>query len=176
MKKIKAILIVFALFIVTVAACTTSVNKNEVVDTNSSSQATNASIVLPAFSVQDASGNKINLQLLKGKKVFVNLWASWCPPCKAEMPSIAALYNKLDKNKIVFVLLSVDEKFQSSLDFMNKNNLNLPVYFPTQPLPDLFNTGGIPVTFIFNEKGELIKQNNGVEDYDTIEYLKLLQS
>ena len=113
---------------------------------------------------------------LKGKKVFVNLWASWCPPCKAEMPSIAALYNKLDKNKIVFVLLSVDEKFQSPLDFMNKNNLNLPVYFPTQPLPDLFNTGGIPVTFIFNEKGELIKQNNGVEDYDTIEYLKLLQS
>ena len=55
-------------------------------------------------------GKNVNLSELKGKVVFVNLWASWCPPCVAEMPGIHALYQKVDKSKVAFVMISLDEK------------------------------------------------------------------
>lgn len=124
----------------------------------------------------DVNGNTTDLQSLKGKKVFVNLWAPWCPPCRAEIPSIEALYSKTDKEKVVFLMLSLDENFDLAKQFAKAKNLQSPVYYPAEKLPAMFNTDGIPATFIFNEKGELIKQNNGADDYDTEEYEKLLKS
>ena len=158
-------------------ACSSSaLEKEQVADKSASKAQVNTIAKIPAFTIQDAAGKAIDLQSLKSKKVFVNLWASWCPPCRTEMPSIAALYAKADKESTAFILLSLDENFQSSLNFMKENKLDLPVYFPSQDLPVLFNTGGIPATFIFNETGELIKQHNGADDYDTDEYLQLLNS
>lgn len=174
MKTIKSFIALGAIAIIALAACSSPQNKKN--GDGSAAPPASSAVKLPAFTIQDASGKTIDLQSLKGKKVFVNLWAAWCPPCKAEMPSIAALYNKTDKEKTVFVLLSLDENFQSSIDFMKKNNFDLPLYFPAQQLPALFNTDGIPATFIFNEAGELIKQNNGADDYDTDEYVELLKS
>ncbi len=176
MKSIKSIIALSVIAIIALAACSSPENKKNGVETRSTATPSNSAIKLPAFSIQDVAGKAIDLQSFKGKKVLINLWAAWCPPCKAEMPSIAALYDKMDKEKTVFVLLSLDEDFQSSVDFMKKNNFDLPVYFPAQQLPALFNTGGIPATFIFNEAGELIKQNSGADDYDTDEYLRLLKS
>lgn len=131
--------------------------------------------VLPAFKLRAASGSIINLENLKGKKVFINLWATWCPPCKAEIPSIEKLYRKVDKTKVVFILLSLDDNFETAKTFAKANKMNLPVYYAAENLPAMFNTQGIPVTFIFNEKGELIKMNNGMDNYDTDEYVKLLK-
>ena len=176
MKSMKKILGLSVIAIIALAACSSPDNKKNGDKTRSAATPSNSAVKLPAFSIQDATGKKIDLQSLKGKKVLVNLWAAWCPPCKAEMPSIAALYDKMDKEKTVFVLLSLDENFQSSVDFMKKNKFDLPVYFPAQQLPALFNTGGIPATFIFNEAGELIKQHSGADNYDTNEYLQLLKS
>ena len=129
----------------------------------------------PSFVMQNSNGDTVNLQSLKGKKVFVNLWASWCPPCRAEMPSIEKLYASINKNKVAFVMLSYDKNPNAALKFMRSNKLSLPIFFPTEQPPAIFNTDGIPATFIFNEKGELIKQNTGAEDYDTNAYRQLLQ-
>jgi thiol-disulfide isomerase/thioredoxin len=135
-----------------------------------------AAPVLPAFKVHGMDGSIINLADLKGKKVFVNLWATWCPPCKAEIPSIEKLYNKVDRKNTVFIMLSLDENFEMAKSFARANKLRLPVYYAAESLPAMFNTEGIPATFIFNEKGELIKMNNGLDDYDTEEYVQLLKS
>ena len=105
----------------------------------------------------------------------MNLWATWCPPCRAEIPSIEALYSKTDKEKVVFVMLSLDENFDLAKQFAKAKNLQSPVYYPAEKLPPMFNTDAIPATFIFNEKGELIKQNNGADDYNTEAYLQLLK-
>ncbi|HEY8661886.1 MAG TPA: TlpA disulfide reductase family protein [Hanamia sp.] len=129
---------------------------------------------LPSFKVMGMDGNSMNLADLKGKKVFVNLWATWCPPCKKEIPSIESLYSKVDKQKTVFVMLSLDDNFDVAKQYVTNNKIQVPVYYPTEKLPAIFNTDGIPVTFIFNEKGELIKVNNGMEDYDTKTYLRML--
>ena len=145
-------------------------------EANSSAAANAVTPTLPAFKVTAMDGSTVNLADLKGKKVFVNLWATWCPPCRAEIPSIEKLQTKVDKQKVAFVMLSLDESFDIPKRFAKTNHLQLPVYYPAEGLPSIFKTDGIPATFIFNEKGELIKANTGAEDYDTEDYVRLLKS
>jgi len=130
---------------------------------------------LPSFQLVAADGSHINLTDLKGKKIFLNLWATWCPPCRAEIPSIEKLNKKVDKEKVAFVMLSLDENFELAKQFIQINHMQLPVYYPAENLPAIFNTDGIPATFIFNEKGELIKVNKGMDNYDTKFYEQLLK-
>ncbi len=129
---------------------------------------------IPTFAVTDATGKKIDLSSFKGKKVFVNLWATWCPPCRREMPSIESLASKVDKEHVVFIMLSLDEDFEVAKKFAKSEDLKVPVYYPAEKLPPLFNTDAIPATFIFDENGVLVKQNKGSDDYDTSLYIDLL--
>jgi thiol-disulfide isomerase/thioredoxin len=176
--KIK--LIAFVLLTLTVfAACSNTSTETKQATVEQTAGADTKSVattpVLPAFKVMGMDGSIINLASLKGKKVFVNLWATWCPPCKAEIPSIEKLYSKVDKQKTAFVMLSLDDNFDLAKQFSKTNNMQLPVYYPAEKLPAMFNTDGIPATFIFNEKGELIKTNTGMEDYDTETYLQMFK-
>jgi thiol-disulfide isomerase/thioredoxin len=128
---------------------------------------------LPHFMVQDVSGNTVDLQQFKGKKVFVNLWATWCPPCRAEMPSIEKLYQAADKEKAQFVMLSLDNDFESARKYVQDKKLDLPIFYPASDLPPLFTVNGIPTTFIFNEDGKLIDKREGSDNYDTPSYRNL---
>jgi thiol-disulfide isomerase/thioredoxin len=130
---------------------------------------------LPAFKMLDAQGNVVDLTSFNGKKIFVNLWASWCPPCRREMPSIQKLYNSVDPSKVAFIMLALDDSFDKSKDYVNSKKLNMPLYYPAEALPALFNVPGIPVTFIFNEQGQIIHKTEGSDDYDKAAYRKLLQ-
>ncbi|MGZ5253353.1 MAG: TlpA family protein disulfide reductase [Flavitalea sp.] len=131
---------------------------------------------LPSFKMTDTKGNILNLADLKGKKVFVNLWASWCGPCRSEMPSIQELYEKTKNENVTFVMLALDNDFQESIGFLKEQGLVLPAYYPGETLPEIFNVPGIPTTFIFDEKGELIKKIEGSDKYNTNEYIKLLSN
>jgi len=132
-------------------------------------------LTLPAFAMQDIDGKTVNLQSLKGKKVFVNLWASWCPPCRREMPSIEKLAKAADKDKVAFVLISLDDDFDKAKAFAKRQRLSLPIYYPAESLPSLFNVQAIPTTFIFDEEGNLFHRIDGGDDYDTESYRKLLR-
>ena len=130
---------------------------------------------LPAFTIQDINGRSVDLQRFKGKKIFLNLWASWCPPCRAEMPSIEKLFRAADTGKVAFIMLSLDDHFDKAKKFIRKQGFRLPVYYPAENLPALFNVQGIPSTFIFDEHGRLIQRIDGAENYDSDQYRKLLQ-
>ena len=127
-----------------------------------------------ALPMIDANKAPVDLAAFKGKKVFLNLWATWCPPCRAEMPSIRELSNAVDSSKVAFVMLSLDENFDLALQYAQKQKLGLPVYYPAASLPPAFQTGSIPATFIFDEEGKLLRKNIGAEDYNTDEYIGLL--
>jgi thiol-disulfide isomerase/thioredoxin len=131
--------------------------------------------MMPAFQVQDVKGNVTPLEQYKGKKVFVNFWASWCPPCKREMPSIEKLYADVDTSKVTFLLVSLDDEFGKAKKYVSSQNLKLPIYYPASNLPPLFNVEAIPATFIFNENGELLNQVNGSDNYEQEEYRQLLK-
>src|SRR5919112_4123771 len=113
LKPFLAVLLLLAL-----QACTGRIRENkkqeETTATTAAVQPQPAAGILPSFAVLDASGNKLDIQTFKGKKVFVNLWATWCPPCRAEMPSIEKLYQASDKEKAQFVMLSLDNDFESA--------------------------------------------------------------
>jgi thiol-disulfide isomerase/thioredoxin len=130
---------------------------------------------LPSFNMKNSMNQLVDLAGFKGKKVFVNLWATWCPPCRAEIPSIEKLAAKTDKNKTAFVMLSLDDNFEKAKTYATNNNMKLPVYYPAANLPQLFVTDGIPMTVIFNEKGEIVFNQVGSADYDTKVFLDMLK-
>jgi thiol-disulfide isomerase/thioredoxin len=180
MQYIKILSLSTLLLSAVITSCTSADSKveNEISDSFASvtTNTISGTPQMPAFALMDTSGKTLDLKSFAGKKVFVNLWASWCPPCRAEMPSIEKLHASVDKEKTVFILVSLDNDFETAKKYMQSKGLNLPIYYPNDNLPDLFNVRGIPATFIFNEKGELIKQHEGADDYNTDAYRQLLQS
>ena len=179
----KKIFLISATLLCVMVACnnnrekaTVSTTEVQQVNTdNNTAKAAAPAAGLPSFAVQDASGNLVNLQSFKGKKVFVNLWATWCPPCRREMPSIEKLSLATDTGKVAFVMLSLDDHFDKAKKFLQTQKLDLPIYYPAEDLPELFNVQGIPTTFIFNEAGVLIRRVDGGDDYNVKAYKTLLK-
>ncbi len=130
---------------------------------------------LPSFRMRNGRGEIVDLAQFRGKKVFVNLWATWCPPCRAEIPSIESLGTKTDPGKVEFVMLSLDDNFDKAKTYAANNNMKLPVYYPASDLPQLFVTDGIPMTVIFNEKGEILFNEVGSANYDTKRFQDMLK-
>lgn len=153
---------------------TTEVHQQTTTDSHAAAADPSAP-ALPQFTLQNVAGEAVNLQSFKGKKVFVNLWATWCPPCRREMPSIQRLSQQVDPAKVAFVMLSLDDDFNKAKSFVQSKKLDLPIYYPGENLPELFNVPGIPVTFIFDERGQLIRRIDGGEEYDTDKYRRLLK-
>lgn len=129
---------------------------------------------IPAAQLINTSGEVIDLSSFKGKKVFVNLWATWCPPCVAEMPSIQELYNQTRNSNTEFVMLSLDKNFDIAQQWARQKNYNLPLYFASGDLPDALQVAGIPTTFIFDEEGKMIFSHVGSEDYSKPKFVKML--
>jgi thiol-disulfide isomerase/thioredoxin len=173
------ILVAYTILFFAVASCTNQPKDDRTVadaqqHTDVDSNAAAAMTLLPSFSIQDVGGNIINLENFKGKKLFINLWASWCPPCKREMPSIEKLYRSLDTARVKFLLVSLDDQFELAKKYVSSQKLKLPIFYPAEKLPLLFQVQGIPATFIFDETGQLIKKVDGGENYDTKEYKTML--
>ena len=121
------------------------------------------------FKNQD--GRILNISDLKGKVVFVNFWATWCPPCVAEMPSIQQFYTQHKDNKnLVFLMVDADNNFPKSQKFMKKNNYDLPLYTPASDIPSSYLGESIPVTVVLNKKGEIVFRHEGGADYSNSDF------
>lgn len=129
------------------------------------------------FAVRDLEGKKLEMKDLKGKVIFLNLWATWCGPCRVEMPSIENLYNSVDKDKIVFVMLSLDQTGEEAkiAQFINSKAFTFPVYQPASPLPNILRVNTIPTTFIVSPDGKVKSKKVGMANYDTDEMREFLE-
>lgn len=123
----------------------------------------------------DAKGESVNFEDFKGKIVFVNSWATWCPPCVAEMPTIEQLKQEMPEDEVVFVMVSYDRNPQKSLSWMKKKEFDLPVYFPAQNFPSQFMTDAIPATFVLDRKGEILYTYLGMADYSKASFVDQMQ-
>jgi thiol-disulfide isomerase/thioredoxin len=127
---------------------------------------------LPLYTLD---GHSANLGQFRGKVVLVNMWASWCPPCLAEMPGIQSLYQKVDTTKVAFVLISLDENQNKARALLKRKHYTMPIFFPTGPLPVPFNSSSIPYTVIITPQGRVADSHSGMADYDTPEFKAALE-
>lgn len=128
------------------------------------------------FQMVDLQGNTVAFESLKGKVIFLNIWATWCPPCVAEMPNIQSLYEKVGSDKIAFVMLSVDQAGVDKVKkFIDRKGFTFPVYMPAGQLPQEFYSQAIPTTFIISPQGKIVARQEGMAEYDTKEVREFLQ-
>lgn len=128
------------------------------------------------FQMVDLEGNAVAFESLKGKVIFLNIWATWCPPCVAEMPNIQRLYEKVGSDKIAFVMLSVDQAGADKVKkFIKRKGFTFPVYMPAGQLPQEFYSQAIPTTFIISPEGKIVARQEGMAEYDTKEVREFLQ-
>ena len=133
-------------------------------------------VVGAGFKMISLDGKAVSFESLKGKVIFMNMWATWCPPCIAEMPNIQKLYEKVGSDKIAFVMLSLDEDGMDKVKkFIGKKGFTFPVYMPASPLPQEFYSNAIPTTFIISPQGKIVAKQEGLAEYDTKEVRKFLQ-
>ncbi len=118
------------------------------------------------FSLVDFDGNRVAFQTFQGKVVFINFWATWCPPCIAEMPDIHDLYEKVGGN-VEFVMISVDSDQAKAREFIQKKGFDFPVYFLAASMPETYETSTIPTTYILSPQGEIVLEESGLTKYDT---------
>jgi len=130
-----------------------------------------------AFRISDSNGQLLNFQDYKGKTVFINFWATWCPPCIAEMPDIAELYSDLKGNdEIVFIMISMDKKRETALKFVANEALDLPVYFLESRLPKAYDTHSIPTTYVLSPEGKIVSERHGMANYNSDKFKNFLTS
>ncbi|MDO1447480.1 TlpA disulfide reductase family protein [Rhodocytophaga aerolata] len=120
------------------------------------------------------NGEKVNMKDFAGKVVFINLWATWCPPCIAEMPSIHKLYEQIDTSHIQFVMLTLDEDLEKAKKFIDRKGYTFPVYATTQEMPSAFATSSIPTTFVLSPNGKIVLRKEGMAKYNTEEFKNFL--
>lgn len=125
--------------------------------------------------LSDSEGNELDMKTLKGKTIFINLWATWCAPCVAEMPSIQALYDKTQHlDDLVFLMISEDKDFEKATRWAGKKGFDFPIYQRLTNLPDVYETGVIPSTFVISPEGKVKVKKAGMANYDTGRFLKML--
>ncbi len=111
------------------------------------------------FTLKDLAGKSWHLKELKGQAVLVNFWATWCPPCRKEMPDLQALYQKLQKKGLVVLALS-DEDESKVRPFIEKEGYRFPVLLDAGgAAAKQFRVDGIPKNFLFDRAGRLVAQS-----------------
>lgn len=128
------------------------------------------------FTFQREKGQKIQLSELRGKVVFINLWATWCPPCRAELPSIAKLYHHFKDNPDVFFLLLNEDNTQvynsgKVQTFLKKNGYSLPVYRLMSKRPTFYK-GTLPTTVVLDKQGRIRFKKEGASNFSGDTFIK----
>lgn len=128
----------------------------------------------PSFTIKNGAGEDVSLSDYKGRKVIVNFWASWCPPCIEEMPEFQALHNELDPEETILLAVNLTDGQRETKrladEFLEENNLDLNVLYDTRGDAFYgFNITSIPQTFIIDEEGLVQYAIMGMTDKQTID-------
>jgi cytochrome c biogenesis protein CcmG/thiol:disulfide interchange protein DsbE len=166
----------FTILIIFSALSFSSEIKREDLFSKAGIQAIKSGKKAPNFRLEDLKGKKVELKHFKGKVVFLNFWATWCGPCKEEMPSMEFLYNQFKEKDFVFLAISADyEGVKPVKEFIEKQSFTFPVLIdPKYETLDLFEVKGIPTTFLIDKKGIMIGRAIGPKDWKRSEVISIL--
>ena len=125
---------------------------------------------LKGINVPDA-----NLSDFKGKAMFLNFWGTWCPPCRAEYPSIQKLY-EAKKDKMQFVLIAMQDQEEQVKKFLQENNYTTPVYLATSPISEKMLPSSFPTTYLLDKNGRILKKEESAKDWSSASVFQFIDS
>lgn len=135
---------------------------------------------LPAreFTLPAPGGAKVRLADFKGKVVFLNFWATWCPPCKEEMPAMERLYQKLKARGFVVLAVSIDAEGDSVVTpFLKEHHLTYPVALDQKmEVARLYAVRALPSTYLIDRKGKIVAMALGARQWDSPDAVALMES
>lgn len=127
----------------------------------------------PDFNLEDQDGNFVKMSDLKGKVVIVNFWATWCPPCRKEMPSMQRAWEILKNEDIMMLAINVGEDSDQIFAFTAEYPVEFPLIMDTDSsVVRQWKVRGLPTTFIVNPAGKIVYQAIGDRDWDSAEILQ----
>jgi peroxiredoxin len=130
----------------------------------------------PNFSLEDLNGQKVELKNFKGKVIFLNFWATWCGPCKEEMPSMESLWQWFKGKDFLLLSISVDyEGVKSIKEYVEKQRYTFRVLIDPQcQTIDLYEVKAIPTTLIIDKKGQIVAVATGPKNWGSPEAASLV--
>lgn len=122
----------------------------------------------PEFSLKDMNEKTVSLSSFKGNVVIVGFWATWCPPCRGEMPSLNKLYRELRNRGLVILAVSTDRSVPSVKDFLSKTPVDFPVLMDSDSkVSRQFKVFSLPTTFLLDKNGAIVQRYLGEEEWDS---------
>ncbi|ANH82697.1 hypothetical protein A8C56_18475 [Niabella ginsenosidivorans] len=126
------------------------------------------------FSTSD--GQHFTNESFRNKVVFINFWATWCPPCIAEMPAINDLYAKLKNNpNILFLLVNADKDPKKAAEFIKGKKFQMPVAVSQSTIPATWYKGTLPTTVVLDKNGNIVYRHEGTANYSSRQFREFLQ-
>jgi peroxiredoxin len=131
----------------------------------------------PDFAVPDLSGQAVRLSALRGQVVLLNLWTTWCPPCREEMPSMEKLYQRLKDRGFVLLAVSQDEAGKAAVEpFVRDLGLTFPVLVdPDHQVGDRYRVWGYPESFLIDREGRIVERIIGPRNWAAPEQVATLE-
>lgn len=134
----------------------------------------------PDLSIPNLEGEEVSLSSLEGKVVLLNFWATWCPPCRAEMPAMENVYRELkDEGFDILAVSTRDprETRQKVEAYIAENDYTFPVLFDESggAVPPFYRTGSIPTSYLIDKEGQVIARLIGAYEWDNEELVELLR-
>ena len=140
----------------------------------------------PDFTAVDLEGRTVSLSDLEGEVVFVNVWATWCPPCREEMPSMQRLYERLGPEGLRIVAVSIDSE-QGTTDaagnrggnvaaFVEEYRLTFDIWHdPAGEIQRIYQTTGVPESFVIDRRGLIVRKVIGATEWDDEAYVEMFR-
>ncbi len=125
--------------------------------------------------LETTTGERIVLSQIRNKVLFINFWATWCPPCIAEMPGINELYQQTATDDVVFLMIATDEDFSKAERFVERKGFDFPIYKLASGVPAVLQSRVLPTTYIVGKKGEIVVKHQGMADYNNEKVKGLLE-
>lgn len=126
------------------------------------------------WNLETTNAEFLAFEKLKGEVVIINFWATWCPPCIAEMPSFQKLYDDYG-DKVTFLFVALDEKEKVSNFILNKK-YTFPIFYERSTRPNLLESPSIPATYVIDTKGRIIVSKTGAANWNSDTFRAVLDT
>ncbi|HLC40786.1 MAG TPA: TlpA disulfide reductase family protein [Methylomirabilota bacterium] len=130
---------------------------------------------VPDFSLQDLDGKTVTLKEFRGKVVFLNFWATWCPPCREEMPAMQKIYTELQDKGLVMLAVNFMETPNTIRPFVKEHKLTFPILLDSGTVMVSFGVLGLPATYLIDRQGKAAARALGGRDWSNQESLRMIR-